>query len=96
MDEDISTQLRYLYTRGNSIKHFKYCTDDVKLQLFKSYCTNLYCGHIWCNFKTAAMTKIKVAYKIKLKRDTSMSECMAKFNVDPFIERRLVVLEIGC
>ena len=62
-DEDISRQMRSLYTCGNSIiKHFKYCTDDVKLQLCKSDCTNLYCSQIWCNFKTATMTKIKVAY----------------------------------
>ena len=58
---------------------------------YNSYCTNVYFGQIWCNFKTATMTKIKVVYNnvfrslMKLKRDTSMSEFIVNNNVDPFI-----------
>jgi hypothetical protein len=39
---DIMRQIRAIYTRGNILlRKFRKCTDEVKLQLFKSYCTNL-------------------------------------------------------
>jgi len=39
---DISRSIRTLYIRGNSlISNFKHCSDDVKVQLFKSYCTRI-------------------------------------------------------
>ena len=40
---DISRSIRALYIRGNSlISNFKHGSDDVKVQLFKSYCTRIY------------------------------------------------------
>ena len=98
-DTDIGRQLRAIYSRGNSlIRHFKCCTNEVKLQLFKSYCSNLYCGQLWCNYKSRSFSKIKVAYNnvfrslMCLKRDTSISKCMIDNNVDPFVvlRRKLV------
>ena len=51
-DLDLSRQMRAIYTRGNMlIKNFKSCSDDVKLQLFKTYCSNLYCGQLWSTYK---------------------------------------------
>ena len=36
-DDDISKSLRNLYARGNSIiRNFKFCSEEVKIQLFKS------------------------------------------------------------
>ena len=29
------------------IRNFYFCYDDVKVRLFKSYCTNLYCTQFW-------------------------------------------------
>ena len=40
---DMMQQLHAIYTRGNILfRKFGKCTDEVKLQLFMSYCTNLY------------------------------------------------------
>ena len=44
-DCDISKLLRNLYSRGNSIiRNFKSCSEEVKIQLFKTYCTSFYCS----------------------------------------------------
>ena len=39
-DEDMLRQMRNLYIRSNNLlRTFNYCSTDVKLELFKSYCT---------------------------------------------------------
>ena len=49
-DEDIRKESRKLCYRGNSlIRKFKFCNDDVKCNLFKSYCYSLYCVSLWSN-----------------------------------------------
>ena len=51
-DNDILQQCRNLYGRGNTlIKSFRKCTDKVKCQLFKSFCSNIYCSALWNLFK---------------------------------------------
>jgi hypothetical protein len=43
-DASIRSQCRGTYTRGNIIvRHFRTCNDDVKCQLFQSFCTSFYC-----------------------------------------------------
>ena len=50
-DEDMPRQIRTLYVRSNiSFFIFHYCYTDVKLELFKSYCTSLYC-YLWTAYK---------------------------------------------
>ena len=52
-DCDIMRLTRSIYATGNVlISKFKKCTDDVKIQLFKTYLTNLYCSHLWSSFFT--------------------------------------------
>ena len=47
-DEAILKELRTLYIRSNVIlRTFKKCNVDVKKELFRSYCTSFYCGHLW-------------------------------------------------
>ena len=41
---DMLRQMRTLYIRSNKLLcTFHYCSTDVKLELFKSYCTSFYC-----------------------------------------------------
>ena len=41
---EISKQIRTLYIRSNKLlRMFSYCTIDVKNELFRSYCSSLYC-----------------------------------------------------
>ena len=43
-DRDITRELRALYAQGNIIlRKFGKCSLQVKIQLFKSYCSNMYC-----------------------------------------------------
>ena len=46
-DEDMLRQMRTLYIRSNKLlRTFHYCSTDVKLELFKSYCTSFYCCYL--------------------------------------------------
>ena len=43
-DVEMLRQLRLLYMRSNKIiRMFYFCTIDVKLELFRSFCTSFYC-----------------------------------------------------
>ena len=40
-DQDIMRQVRALYTRGSMLVYkFKFCSEDVKHCLYRSYCSN--------------------------------------------------------
>jgi hypothetical protein len=60
---DMKRQLRYIYCKGNMLAgRFSKCSEDIKCQLFKSYCYNLYCAHLWSNYPEAKLQNVKVAY----------------------------------
>ena len=60
---DMARELRSVYCRGNILlRRFKKCREDIKLDLFKSYCTQLYCNALWCNYKRDSINKLRVAY----------------------------------
>ncbi len=42
-DEDIERQRRMMYMQANILlRKFSFCSDEVKVSLFKAYCTTLY------------------------------------------------------
>ena len=52
-DVEMLRQLRLLYMRSNKIiRMFYFCTIDVKLELFSSFCTSFYCCSLWTGYKT--------------------------------------------
>ena len=63
-DIDMKRQLRSLYARANTlISKFTKCSLEVKLALFKSYCTSTYnCSHLWANYSKVTFSKLRVAY----------------------------------
>ena len=82
-NDDISRQIRSIYGAGNIlIKKFKYCSEDVKDYLFKTYCTSMYGGHLCCKYNLTVLTIAKVAYKCISRKfrnpgkDTSISANM--------------------
>ena len=94
----IRHQIRNIYSRGNSIiRNFSHCSDDVKCELFQSYCTNFYCAPLWCCYNTESMRSLKVAYNrvfrilMNLVHRTSMSANFVFRGMNPFkvILRRL-------
>ena len=68
-DDDLMRHCRYLYAVGNSIiRKFWFCSTSVKLKLFKVYCGNIYCGHLWYSYKAASLRKLTTAYNTILRR----------------------------
>ena len=62
-DEAIQKEIRALYARGNMlIRNFRQCTDDVKKQLFMSFCSSFYCTSLWTVYKRASLQALHVAH----------------------------------
>ena len=52
-----------LYIRGNfQARNFSFCSVDVKVKLFRYFCSNMYCCHLWSHFKNSSYNKVRVAY----------------------------------
>ncbi len=90
-DLDMERQAKSLYLQGNiTVNKFRNCTDDVKLQLFHTYCTNMYAAHLWSNFTTEAYNKVCVAYNnifralMDVDRRASISAALVLRNVPTF------------
>ena len=63
--------LHLLYTcmRPNKIiRMFYFCTIDVKLQLFRSFCTSFYCCYLWIGYKKITFNKLRVAFNNAYRR----------------------------
>jgi hypothetical protein len=87
-DVDICRQLRSVYAQGNILlRKFQKCSDDIKCHLFRSYCTNLYCAALWCDFTASAFRRIKVAYNNTFRmlmcvKRRQVYNAFVRFNVD--------------
>ena len=61
-DSDISRQHRQLYVQGTTlVRKFSMSSPDVKVRLFRAYCSSMYTSYLWCQFKTASIRKLYVA-----------------------------------
>ena len=62
-DDDIQRQYCKLYAQANMLcRKFHMCTNDVKIALFKAYCSPLYTAHLWCSYSAGKYKKLRVAY----------------------------------
>ena len=62
-DLDIKRQQKKIYAQGNSIlRKFHMCSIEVKVELFKTYCTPLYTAHLWTNYSSLALKNFFIAY----------------------------------
>ena len=67
-DKDIHRQRCKLYAQANMLmRKFHKCSIDVKVSLFKAYCTPLYTAHLWSDYKARSLQKLKVAYNDALR-----------------------------
>ena len=57
-------QLRFLYMRSN----IYFCTRDVKLELYKSFCTSFYCCCLWAGYKNSTFNSLRVAFNNAYRR----------------------------
>ena len=68
-DIDIVTQLKCVTLRTNILmRTFSSCFVEVKLFLFKSYCSNCYCSHLWYNVTMVQMNKLRITYNNAMTR----------------------------
>ena len=49
------------------LRNFRYCTNDVKCTLFKSFCANMYCCPLWFNSTLSTIKKLKTSYNSALR-----------------------------
>ncbi|XDV38077.1 hypothetical protein PO909_007559 [Leuciscus waleckii] len=87
-NDDIQRQYCKLYAQANMLAwKFGMCTENVKIVLFKAYCTPLYTGHLWCCYTKAVFHKLQVAYNdalrifFKVPRWTSASQLFVQNDV---------------
>ena len=74
------------------------CSDNVKVTIFRSYCSSLYTSQLWWKYKVNSIRKLYVAYNnafrmlFMLPRDCSASGMFAVHNVMscPALVRKLV------
>ena len=77
-----------IYAQGNSIlRKFHMCSIEVKVELFKTYCTPLYTAHLWTNYSCLALKNFYIAYHnvMKLfiglpKREHNRPQCV-QYNI---------------
>ena len=91
-NRDIQRQLRFIYANGNNlIRKFRNCSTQIKLQLFRSYCYNLYCCHLWSTYTQRRYNSIKVAYNnvfrhlFNIKHRCSISQVYMCNRVNSFV-----------
>ena len=84
-DRDIKRQYQRLYGHANSlVRRFHMCSEQVKIKLFRAYCTPLYTSQLWFNYKQKTMRKLIVGYNnalrilLKLPWDCSASQMFAE------------------
>ena len=69
------------------LRKFHMCTPDVKVSLFRAYCTPLYTAHLWYKASPPKMDRIRVAYNdamrilLRVPRYFSASQMFAELNV---------------
>jgi len=97
-DVDMKRQMRGIYARGNVLlKRFRNCDDNVKIKLFRLYCSSFYCMNLWSRFTSYSYRKVKSAYNrifrnlLNINKE-EMSNVMVLNGVKSFkeIERDLV------
>ena len=68
-DVEMLRQLRLLYMRSNKIiRMFYFCKIDVKLELFRSFCTSFYCSYLWTGYKKSTFNRLRVAFNNAYRR----------------------------
>ena len=92
-DENMRRQRGNCYARSNGIiKNFYACSPVVKCDLFKAFFCNMYCSHLWCDFKNETLRRLIVGYNhsfriiMKYPRHCSASGMFVFNNVPSFKE----------
>ena len=69
---------------------FSHCCIDVKMVLFNSYCTPLYCSYLWIEYKKTSFSKFRVVFNnacrhiFGVSNRSSASAMYANYNICNF------------
>lgn len=92
-DDDILSQKRKLCVRANMlIRKFSKCSESVKITLFRSYITPIYCTSLWQKYRKSSMDSLKSTYNrafrqvFKLPTICSISENFVRRRIPSFQE----------
>ena len=90
-DDDMLRQMRTLYIRSNKLlRTFYHCSIDVKLELFRSFCTSFCCCYVWTAYKKSTFNKLHMAFNNAYRRVLSLpwrssaSAMYANFGIQNF------------
>ena len=62
-DENLRRQRGNCYAKSNGIiKNLYACSPVVKCDLFKAFCCNMYCSHLWSDLKNDTLRRLIVEY----------------------------------
>ena len=96
-NEAILKEKGSIYARGNMLlQKFKHCSDNVKIELFKAFCSSIYCCAVWSCFDKMFMDDLHVAHNnifrlfFTLQQPCSVSYHFRQRNVSnfPLIRRK--------
>ena len=63
-EDDVDRQIGSIYAKGNMLVNtFKCCSDEVKIELFKAYCSNLYCNLYTCGLATETLNITELEWR---------------------------------
>ena len=96
LDNDhIVHEMRSTYARGGILlRNFKHCSIDVKIKLFQTYCSSIYCCGLFSVYHKKVIQKLHVAFNkifkslLGVPRRSSASHLFVSMNVDNFLVRR--------
>ena len=89
-----------LHTVNKLLRMFSYCTIDVKMELFRSYCSSLYCCSLLSDYRNASYKKLTVTFNNVHRRMLNLPwRCSASAmyvnynlpNIDTVIRRKVFV-----
>ena len=90
-DDDIQRQTRNFYMQANILlRKFYHCSYDVKIMLFNSYCSSMYCASLWTKYRINSISKLRASYNNGFRRffgyarDCSASNMLVSNNVNTF------------
>ena len=92
-EANMSRQRGCFYARSNGLsKNFNACSPSVKATLFRTFCSNMYCGHLWHDFRKSVLRRLIVGYNhsfrflMKFNRNCSASGMFVSNCVPCFME----------
>ena len=90
-NEDIQRQIRAFYIQANTLmRKFYNCSYHVKIMLFNSYCSTMYCSPMWTIFNKSSIDKLRIGYNNAFRRlfgyarDCSASNMFVSNRVNTF------------